>query len=92
MRIVLQRVSEASVRIDGSIFGQIGHGMLVLLGIEELDEKDEEFYGCKQHYSLFFESMTIVTGPSLTSETFMSAANCPVSTERQDLPANSKIK
>jgi D-tyrosyl-tRNA(Tyr) deacylase len=41
MRIVLQRVSEASVRIDGSICGQIDHGMLVLLGIEELDEKED---------------------------------------------------
>lgn len=37
MRVLLQRVSEASVRIDGRIKGAIGRGILVLLGIEEAD-------------------------------------------------------
>lgn len=37
MRAVIQRVSKASVTIDGKIHSQIGNGLLVLLGIEEAD-------------------------------------------------------
>jgi D-aminoacyl-tRNA deacylase len=37
MRAVIQRTSEASVTIDGRIAGQIGLGLLVLLGIEHDD-------------------------------------------------------
>ena len=39
MRIVLQRVSEASVKIDGSIKGVIDCGLVVLLGIEAADSE-----------------------------------------------------
>lgn len=38
MRAILQRVVESSVRIDGNVISSIGHGLLVLLGIEECDE------------------------------------------------------
>ncbi len=41
MRIVIQRVSEASVRINGSVKGEIGQGLLILLGIEHDDTKDD---------------------------------------------------
>lgn len=37
MRIILQRVSSASVTIEGRIAGQIGKGLLVLLGITHDD-------------------------------------------------------
>jgi len=37
MRVVIQRVSEASVSIEGKIKSQIGNGMLILLGIEDAD-------------------------------------------------------
>lgn len=37
MRTVLQRVSEASCKVNGEITGQIANGFVVLLGIEELD-------------------------------------------------------
>ena len=37
MRAVIQRVSKASVTIDGKINAQIGNGLLVLLGIEDAD-------------------------------------------------------
>lgn len=41
MRVLLQRVSEAAVRIDGQIHSQIGKGLLVLLGIEETDTSED---------------------------------------------------
>ncbi|SEL96573.1 D-tyrosyl-tRNA(Tyr) deacylase [bacterium A37T11] len=37
MRAVIQRVSEATCRVDGQITGSIGNGLLVLLGIEDRD-------------------------------------------------------
>lgn len=41
MRIVIQRVSRASVEIDGRVKAQIGKGMLILLGIEESDTQED---------------------------------------------------
>lgn len=37
MRVVVQRVSEAAVSVEGCIAGRIGRGLLVLAGFEELD-------------------------------------------------------
>ncbi len=37
MRVVLQRVREASVTVDGKISGRIGRGLLVLAGFEDTD-------------------------------------------------------
>ncbi|KFF21142.1 MULTISPECIES: D-aminoacyl-tRNA deacylase [Chryseobacterium] len=39
MKIVIQRVSEASVKVDGKIVGEIGKGLMLLTGIDENDEK-----------------------------------------------------
>ncbi|WP_295164183.1 D-aminoacyl-tRNA deacylase [Selenomonas sp. F0473] len=41
MRAVVTRVSEAAVRIDGEVNGQIGRGYLILLGIGPLDTEAE---------------------------------------------------
>lgn len=41
MRAVIQRVTEASVTIDKQVNGQIDLGLLVLLGIEELDTQED---------------------------------------------------
>lgn len=41
MIVVLQRVSEASVEIEGKVSGEIDHGILILLGIEEADEQED---------------------------------------------------
>lgn len=41
MRAVLQRVTEASCKVDGEITGQIDAGLLVLLGIEDADTDDD---------------------------------------------------
>lgn len=37
MRAVLQRVSRASVTIDGEVVGRIDHGLLILLGVAGTD-------------------------------------------------------
>jgi D-tyrosyl-tRNA(Tyr) deacylase len=41
MRAVIQRVSRASVTIDGLVKSSIGHGLLILLGIEQDDNLEE---------------------------------------------------
>ena len=40
MRFVIQRVTEASVTIDGEITGKIGKGYLVLIGVADTDTKE----------------------------------------------------
>ena len=41
MRAVLQRVSQARVRIDGETVGEIGRGLVVLLGIAPSDTPEQ---------------------------------------------------
>lgn len=41
MRAVIQRVAEASCKVEGHITGAIGRGLLVLVGIEEADNREE---------------------------------------------------
>ena len=41
MRLVIQRVSQASVTIENSLKSSIGTGLLVLLGIEEADAEED---------------------------------------------------
>jgi D-tyrosyl-tRNA(Tyr) deacylase len=48
MRFVIQRVSEASVKIDGAIYSEIEKGFLVLVGIEEADTKEDAEWLCQK--------------------------------------------
>jgi D-aminoacyl-tRNA deacylase len=41
MRVVIQKVSEASVKVDGKIVSSIGNGLLVLVGIEDADTDED---------------------------------------------------
>ncbi|MBR6622697.1 MAG: D-tyrosyl-tRNA(Tyr) deacylase [Ruminococcus sp.] len=41
MRIVLQRVTSASVRVDGELTGSIGTGYLILFGVGKEDTEDD---------------------------------------------------
>jgi D-tyrosyl-tRNA(Tyr) deacylase len=41
MRVVIQRVLEASVVVDEKVVGAIGNGLLVLLGIEDADNLED---------------------------------------------------
>ena len=41
MRAVIQRVSEAKVRIEGKIHSSISRGLLVLVGIEDADTEED---------------------------------------------------
>ena len=41
MKIVVQRVSQADVTIDGTLYNSIGSGLLVLLGIEAADGNND---------------------------------------------------
>ena len=44
MRAIVQRVSEASVRVDEQVVGRIGSGLLVLLGVARADGNREADY------------------------------------------------
>lgn len=48
MRIVIQRVSEASVKVDGAVTGAINNGLLLLLGIEDADTQEDIDWLCRK--------------------------------------------
>lgn len=52
MRIVIQRVTQASVSIDGKVKSAIGKGMLILVGIEDSDTADDIDYLCRKVIAL----------------------------------------
>ena len=41
MRAVIQRVTEASVKVDGKVTGAIKEGLLILVGIEDADTQED---------------------------------------------------
>ena len=52
MRVVIQRVTEASVSIDNKVKAKIEQGLLVLLGIEAEDNQDDINWLCKKIVNL----------------------------------------
>lgn len=52
MRVVIQRVKNASVEIDGNVSGKINTGFLVLLGIASTDTKQDVDYLVKKVVNL----------------------------------------
>lgn len=56
MKAVIQRVSEASVRVDGELIGEIAQGFLVLLGVMDGDtEHEADVLACKTALLRVFE-------------------------------------
>ena len=85
MRLVIQRVSEASVKVDGNIIGQIGKGFLVLWGAKEGDtEKEADYLAAKLCKLRVFEdenekmnlALKDVDGELLIISQFTLYANC----------------
>src|SRR5687768_17297750 len=52
MRVVIQRVSKASVVVDQKTVGQIENGLLVLLGIEDADAEEDIKWLCNKMVNL----------------------------------------
>lgn len=46
MRVIIQRVSEAQVTVNGEAIAAIGKGLLVLLGIEDADNEEDVDWLC----------------------------------------------
>jgi D-tyrosyl-tRNA(Tyr) deacylase len=44
LRAVVQRVTEARVRVDDRVVGEIGHGLLVLVGVGKGDDREDVTY------------------------------------------------
>jgi len=66
MIVVIQRTSEAAVRVDGKIIGQISKGLMILLGIEEADGREDIDWLCKKILNLrIFEDENGVMNKSL---------------------------
>ncbi len=52
MRAVIQRVSHASVQVESEVTGQIGEGLLILLGVEEPDGDQDVEWLCSKIVNL----------------------------------------
>lgn len=67
MRAVVQRVKRAEVTVDNAVIGSIGHGIMLLLGIEEDDGEKDLDYMCDKVPNLrIFEDENGKMNKSLT--------------------------
>lgn len=69
MRAVIQRVKHSKVEVDGAVVGQIGPGLLVLLGVGEGDtEKDSDYLARKiAHLRIFQDEKGLMNRSVLES-------------------------
>lgn len=66
MRAVIQRVSKASVKVDGNLISEIGHGLLILIGIEDADTNEDITWLSKKIINLrIFNDKNMVMNYSL---------------------------
>ena len=49
MRVVIQRVKNASVRVEEQVVGAIDHGLLLLLGITQEDSTEDIEWLCRKN-------------------------------------------
>lgn len=67
MRVVIQRVSQASVTIDGIVKSEIGPGMMILAGFEEADDEKDLEWATKKILNLrIFDDENGVMNKSVT--------------------------
>lgn len=67
MRVVMQRVTSASVRVEGEVVGQIGKGLLCLVGVERNDTEEDAEFCCRRLLVRFIrESSDVAAMLSLT--------------------------
>lgn len=52
MRIVVQRVSSASVKTEGKVVGRIKKGLFVLIGVEEGDKEEDAYFLANKLFKL----------------------------------------
>lgn len=85
MKAVIQRVSSASVTVDGQVVGRIGQGIMVLLGVEKGDaEASADWLAEKIAGLRIFEdeagkmnrALTDIGGAVLAVSQFTLAGNC----------------
>lgn len=48
MKVVIQRVLEAAVTVEGAVCGAIGNGLLILVGFQSDDSDEDIEWGCKK--------------------------------------------
>lgn len=95
MRIVIQRVSEASVTVDGAVTGAIGDGLLVLMGVEDADtDEDIAWLSNKIVHMRIFNDENGVMNRSLTETggelLLVSQFTLHASTKKGNRPSYSK--
>ena len=85
MKAVIQRVTSASVTVEGSIVGRIGQGILVLLGVDKGDDESkadwlaEKIAGLRIFYDeggKMNRSVIDIGGSLLVVSQFTLAGNC----------------